>query len=102
MRIKSGQMPKMYANMSWGQPTQRQTLSAWSVDTFVAPCLEDRAVKRNPSEVYRIVWQQLSSLAAYGLPRYQPYTMEERRLLYPNRAWAVTLADGTKHVVHLS
>ena len=49
-RLKSGQTPKMYANMSWSQPGQRKALEAWSVATFEPLCRTRRAVqtKRPP------------------------------------------------------
>lgn len=43
-RLKSGQGPKMWANMSWSQPKQRAVLEAWSVATFRSQCLHTRTV----------------------------------------------------------
>ena len=45
VRLKSGQTPKMYANMSWSQPGQRQQLEAWSRATFKPQCRQQRTVK---------------------------------------------------------
>ena len=42
-RLKSGQTPKLYANMSWSQPGQRRAIEAWSVATFEPRCRTRRA-----------------------------------------------------------
>ena len=92
MRLKSGQTPKMYAQMSWSQPGQRIALSNWSVTTFRPECLEMRQVLSHPGESHRMVIQHMPSLLALGYATYDPYEMWEARLLWPNRGW--TLPDG--------
>lgn len=88
-RLKSGQTPPMYGAVSWSQPGQRKALSAWSVATFQPQCLEEKAVKKNPSEVHKMVQRHMKSLKEYGFQMYPKYTDEERSLLIPGRSWKI-------------
>ena len=63
-------------------PPERQALS---VMEQLAPA---------PAETREVVHQQMASLTDYGLPLYKPYSAMERQLLYPSRAWTVTLPGG--------
>lgn len=103
MRLKSGQIPKMYANMSWSQPGQRAALEEWSGATLRPECLTRRAVIRDPTEVRTLVHQSLPSLRDLGYAEYDAYEDWERRLLWPNRAWQLpSLEDGAPRAVALT
>lgn len=113
MVLKSGQTPKMYANMSWSQPKQRAVLEAWSLTTFLPRCHTRRAVLKKSGggpdaaaaaapaasseaaaqEVRTMVEQQMRSLQEYDLALYPAYSPEERRMHYPGRSW--TMAVGS-------
>ena len=86
---------------------QRQAIEEWSVASFRPECRTKRTVGSKkgatgapagaapaPAETREVVHQQMASLTDYGLPLYKPYSAIERQLLYPGRAWTVTLPGG--------
>ena len=88
---------------------QRQAIEEWSVASFRPECRTKRTVGSKkvatagaaagaapapPAETREVVHQQMASLMDYGLPLYKPYSAMERQLLYPGRAWTVTLPGG--------
>lgn len=89
MRLKSNQMPPMYAKL-WATNHWRR-LSAWSQALFPPALLRTHTIAsgRYQGTSYEHVDQHMPSLQALGLRKYRDYTAREKQLYWPNTEWTV-------------
>ncbi len=97
IKLKTGDMPAMYYDGNWRYKKQRDSLSEWSQETFVAKCLHDVTIKSGEyaGDKVIIVDRIMKGLADYGLPMYPPYTEDESKLYRPNTTWKILKPRST-------
>jgi hypothetical protein len=113
--LKSGQIPWMWARMSW--VFHKEKIQEWTakailgVDvnklhtiTELPPWVERRTVETgvNKGTEYIVVKQQLGSLKEYNLKMYTPYDASEKQLYHPNYAWDVLESGSSTNKIHVT
>lgn len=98
MRIKSGQMPRVWPDCYSFNPRLYNRLEEWSAAVFKPVALERFTVKTgaHTGRVLTRVPAIMPSLAALGLPLHEPYSEEEKKLRSPSNDFTFTL-NGDSH-----
>lgn len=94
MRLKSNQLPPMYATLHW--TNWRSKLQEFSAHLKPA-CKTTRVVGsgQHKGRGYYVVERHMRSLSDYGLKLYKPYTANEIALHLPSRGpWQLDQAGG--------
>ena len=96
-KIKSGQDPPVWPSAYSNFSRNFQTLTDWSLRTYVPQCLFTQTVgglgAAAGTQWIRVKAKMLS-LRAYGLPMHAVYEPDEAKLLYPQRAWNLYTFDS--------
>ncbi len=79
--LPGGMAIKMYANLNIAY--QLNQLIEWS-KIFKEKCLQEKISKKT-GKTYKIVAQQMKSLKEYGFPLYETYSIEEKKIMSPQK-----------------
>lgn len=93
-RLKSGQMPPMYAQLHWTNHLAK--LEHFSRTRMVPECLHIKVRKRGTPQESRhnVVMRELPSLTDLRLPTPPPYKKHELDMLVPRRSWSLLVPGG--------
>lgn len=98
--LKSGQIPKMYAQLHW--TNWRQKIVEFSTNVLDV-CTEIRTVRagKDAGRSLRVVHQHMRSLEEYGLQKYPAYKANEVNMHIPGQCFQVR-SNGTSQKVNLA
>jgi len=87
--LKSGQQPPMHAKLHWCNHVEK--LNKWAVESLDKRLLECRTFEsgKRAGETWIVPVEHALSLREYGMPMYEPYTDDEKRLHVPGKSWRV-------------
>lgn len=86
MRLKSSQIPSMYARLHWTNWRSKiEDFTKW----VNSVCQTERTVQSgaNKGQKHQLVEERMQSLQAYGLPMYPKYEQAEKAMHFPGCKW---------------